>query len=53
MEIKREGNLYRRFKVTGTDGDLKELNQLLKEKNITRADLMLILKTLEPIFENI
>ena len=53
VEIKREGNLYRRFKVTGTDGDLKELNQLLKEKNITRADLMLILKTLEPIFKNI
>lgn len=53
MERKREGNLYRRFKVAGTDGDLKKLNQLLKEKNLTRDDLMLILKTLEPIFENI
>lgn len=49
MERKRGGEMaeWRRFILIGTEEDEKKLNQLLKGKNITRADLVLILKTLK------
>lgn len=38
---------YRRFILIGSEEDEKKLIQLQEEKNLTRADLILILKTLK------
>lgn len=39
--------IWRRFKIKGNDKDLFRLENLIKEKNITRQDLKLILSCLE------
>ena len=44
---------WRRFKPIGTSGDMKKLNQLLSEKDLTTEDLILIFKCLKPIWRNI
>ena len=44
---------WRRFKPIGTSQNMKKLNQLLSEKDLTTEDLILILKSLKPIWRNI
>lgn len=46
-------NEWRRFKPKGNKEEMEKLNRLLEKKNISRADLILIFKNLEPIWENI
>ncbi len=53
MNILDEYGLYRVFKRRGNDEEMEKLNQLLNEKNITREDLILILKCLVLKYHNL
>ena len=50
--MKKE-NKWRRFKPKGTEEEMKELDHLMSEKELTRDDLILIFKCLKPIWKNI
>jgi hypothetical protein len=39
--------MYRRFKKVGNEEEMKKVSQLVNDKNLTREDLLLILKSLE------
>lgn len=50
---KETKNEWRRFKPKGTEEEMEELDRLMSEKELTRDDLILIFKCLEPIWKNI
>lgn len=50
---KETKNEWRRFKPKGTEKEMEELDRLMSEKELTRDDLILIFKCLEPIWKNI
>ena len=47
MEEKRPKRTYLRFIVIGTDEDLAKFEDVADAKNLTREDLILILKTIK------
>ena len=46
-DVREMESFFRRFMLIGTKKDLDKLRFLVKEKNLSREDLVLILKTIK------